>query len=307
MRNATTAEQRMLGTIQREAFNYFANETNLSNGLVADTTQPGVPSSIAATGLGLTAYPIGVERGFISRREAVKRTLAALRFFWNSKQGTSADATGYKGFYYHFLDMQTGTRAWNSELSTVDTALLLGGILTAAAYFDGNRAGEREIRDLAERLYERVDWNWARNGGHTVTHGWNPGRGFLRFRWEGYDEAHAAVRPRARRADARHSAGELRLVDDDVRMAHGSRHHVPARGVALRASAFAYVAGLPRYSRRVHGARTIATTSRTAVGRRWCSSDTPCSIQRLRALRRVLLGHHRERRARPSARKLSTA
>ena len=179
----------MLSAIQRESFNYFAHETNLSNGLVADTTQPGVPSSIAATGLALTAYPIGVERGFISRGAAVKRTLATLRFFWESKQGTEPDATGYKGFYYHFLDMQTGARAWKSELSTVDTALLLGGVLTAAAYFDGTRAGEGEIRDLADRLYERVDWNWARNGGLTVTHGWKPRSGFLRYRWEGYDEA----------------------------------------------------------------------------------------------------------------------
>jgi hypothetical protein len=188
-RHAITAESRMLGTIQREAFNYFANETNLSNGLVSDSTEPGAPSSIAAVGLGLTAYPIGVERGFISRREAVKRTLATLRFFWQSKQGPEPDATGYKGFYYHFLDRKTGARAWKSELSTVDTALLLGGMLTAAAYFTEDRPGEREIRDLAGRLYERVDWDWARNGGPTVTHGWKPGRGFLPYRWQGYDEA----------------------------------------------------------------------------------------------------------------------
>jgi Uncharacterized protein conserved in bacteria len=129
----------MLGTIQREAFNYFANEANLANGLVADTTQPGVPASIAATGLGLTAYPVAVERGFISRREAAKRTLATLRFFWESRQGPEPDATGYKGFYYHFLDMHSGARAWNSELSTVDSALLIAGMLTAAAYFDDRR------------------------------------------------------------------------------------------------------------------------------------------------------------------------
>ena len=184
-----SGESRLLGTIQREAFNYFANETNLSNGLVSDTTEPGAPSSIAAVGLGLTAYPIAVERGFIARREAAKRTRAALRFFWESRQGPQADATGYKGFYYHFLDMQTGARAWKCELSTVDTALLLGGMLTAAAYFSEDRPVEREIRDLADRLYERVDWNWARNGGLTVTHGWKPGRGFLPYRWQGYDEA----------------------------------------------------------------------------------------------------------------------
>src|SRR6185295_455533 len=103
-------------------------------------------------------------RGFISRTEAAERTLTTLRFFWQSKQGPEPDATGHKGFYYHFLDMQTGARAWQCELSTVDSALLVGGMLAAAAYFEGPAPAEREIRDLAERLYARVDWRWAQNG-----------------------------------------------------------------------------------------------------------------------------------------------
>jgi hypothetical protein len=182
-------ESRLLDVIQREAFSYFAHETNRANGLVFDTNSGVAPSSIAAVGLGLTAYPVAVERGFISRAEAVERTLTTLRFFWRSKQGPEPDATGYRGFYYHFLDMQTGARVWQCELSTVDSALLLAGMLTAAAYFDEDKRDEREIRDLADRLYARADWQWAQNNGDTVTHGWTPEAGFLPYRWEGYDEA----------------------------------------------------------------------------------------------------------------------
>ncbi|MEP7026977.1 MAG: glucoamylase family protein [Candidatus Eisenbacteria bacterium] len=179
----------MLDVIQRCAFSYFLQETNLANGLVRDKTRADWPSSIAAVGLALTVYPVGVERGFVTRAEAVERTLTALRFFWHSKQGPEPDATGYKGFYYHFLDMKTGARAMGSELSTIDSALLLGGILTAAAYFAADAPAEREIRDLADRLYARVDWQWAQDGGATVTHGWTPEGGFLPYRWRGYDEA----------------------------------------------------------------------------------------------------------------------
>ncbi len=94
-----------LEKLQRETFDYFLYETNPANGLVIDKTAPDWPASIAATGLGLACYPVGVERGFMSRAAAVERTLVTLRFFWNSPQGPEADATGYKGFYYHFLDM----------------------------------------------------------------------------------------------------------------------------------------------------------------------------------------------------------
>ena len=178
-----------LDTLQRTVFDYFRFEHNPANGLVADKTQPGSPASIAAIGLALAAYAVGVERGFIERSAARDLTLATLRFFWNSPQGTEPDATGYKGFYYHFLDMQTGRRVWQSELSTVDTTFLLAGMLSAQAYFGQDSEDEHEIRTLADALYRRVDWNWARNGGATVTHGWTPESGFLRYRWEGYDEA----------------------------------------------------------------------------------------------------------------------
>ena len=178
-----------LEKLQRETFGYFLHETNPANGLVIDKTAPDWPCSIAATGLALACYPVGVERGFMSRAAAVERTLVTLRFFWNSPQGPEPDATGFQGFYYHFLDMNTGRRVWQCELSTVDTGFLLAGALTAAAYFDLATADEREIRGLADALYRRADWQWAQDGGATLTHGWKPESGFLNYRWEGYDEA----------------------------------------------------------------------------------------------------------------------
>ena len=179
----------LLSDIQRLSFEYFLKEANPANGLIADRNAPGSPASIAAIGLALSSYPVGVERGFMTRAAAAGRTLATLRFFWNAPQGPEPDATGYKGFYYHFLDMKTGRRVWNCELSTVDTALLLAGALAAGAYFGEDDESELEIRRLADALYNRADWRWAQNGGATVTHGWRPAKGFLRYRWQGYDEA----------------------------------------------------------------------------------------------------------------------
>jgi len=178
-----------LESLQRDTFSYFLYETNPQNGLVLDKTAPDWPASIAATGLALAVYPVAIERSFITRAAAIDRVLATLRFFWNSPQGPQPDATGYQGFYYHFLDMQTGRRAWQCELSTVDSAILFAGVLTARAYFDADTPEEKEIRTLADALYRRADWSWAQNGGATVTHGWKPESGFLEYRWEGYDEA----------------------------------------------------------------------------------------------------------------------
>ncbi|MER9329901.1 glucoamylase family protein [Mesorhizobium sp. M0488] len=184
-----SAEQDDLATLQRETFDYFIHEANPANGLVLDKTEANWPASIAATGLALACYPVGVERGFMARGAAVERTLATLRFFWNSPQGPEPDATGYRGFYYHFLDMQTGRRAWQCELSTIDSTLLLAGALAAGQYFDADTEAETEIRTLADALYRRADWCWAQDQGETVTHGWTPEHGFLKYRWQGYDEA----------------------------------------------------------------------------------------------------------------------
>jgi len=178
-----------LETLQRLTFDYFLKETNPENGLVPDSTRQGSPCSITATGFALAAYPVGVERGFITRGDAIKRTLTTLRFFTHSPHGPEPDATGYQGFYYHFLDMKTGRRTWECELSTIDSTFLIAGALTAAEYFNRGTQGEREIRKLAHAIYARADWQWAQNRGVTVTHGWRPESGFIKYRWQGYNEA----------------------------------------------------------------------------------------------------------------------
>jgi hypothetical protein len=188
--NPQGTDEEMLGNLQRETFDYFLHEVNPVTGLIADSTQPGSPSSIAVAGMAISAYIAGVERKFLTRKNAVERILKILRFFYNSKQGRQKDATGYKGFYYHFLDMHTGKRTWRCELSTVDTTFFIAGALSAAVYFDSNDKDEIELRKLADELYRRVDWQWATNKGITITHGWKPGSGFLQYRWEDdYSEA----------------------------------------------------------------------------------------------------------------------
>ena len=178
-----------LAHLERDTFKYFADEMNPDNGLVPDNTRQGAPSSIAAVGFALTAYPIGVERGYLTREEAIERCLLTLRFFHDGPQGSATDDIGYKGFYYHFLDMKTGRRVWKSEISTIDTTYLIAGALTAAMYFNRETNEEQEIRRLANALYERADWQWAQNGALTVSHGWKPERGFIKYRWTGYSEA----------------------------------------------------------------------------------------------------------------------
>ena len=178
-----------IAELEQNTFSYFWRETNPQNGLIPDSTQENPPASIAGVGFALAAYPVGAERRFVTREEAAARALTTLRFFSESPQGPEPDATGYHGFYYHFLDVETGRRAWDSELSTIDTAILLAGALTSAAYFDGPNQVERKIRELADALYRRADWRWAQNGGATVAHAWRPMRGFDRHRWEGYNEA----------------------------------------------------------------------------------------------------------------------
>ncbi len=179
----------LLDHLQRITFDYFWNEVNPENGLIADSTRDRSAASIAAVGFALTIYPIAVERGLISRAQAAARTLTTLRFFWQSPQGRAADATGYKGFYYHFLEMANGRRKQQSELSTIDTTFLLAGALTAAQYFKAADGVEREIRELADMLYRRVDWPWAQDGQASVSMGWTPENGFVVNRWLGYSEA----------------------------------------------------------------------------------------------------------------------
>ena len=182
-------DEALLDTLQRAAFGYFPEQLNRDNGLVADTSREDSPISIAVVGFALSAYPVAVERGWMSRDEAVQCSLSALRFFRDCDQSGGVDATGYKGFFYHFLDATSGTRVWRSELSMIDTALLIAGALTTAMYFDADTLQEAELRTIADALYLRVDWRWAQDGGDTIMQGWKPESGFLHYGWEGYSEA----------------------------------------------------------------------------------------------------------------------
>ncbi|MGH7543390.1 MAG: glucoamylase family protein, partial [Gemmatimonadota bacterium] len=184
-----SADESLLLSLQKETFRYFTHETNSVNGLVLDSSRPDSPVSIAAAGLGLAAYPVAVERGLLGREEALARALAAVRFFHAAPQGREPDATGWKGFFYHFLDRESGRRVWSSELSTVDSAFLIGGMLVCAAYFNGPAPEETELREKVDEIYRQVDWKWALGRSRTLSHGWKPESGFLRYRWEGYDEA----------------------------------------------------------------------------------------------------------------------
>jgi hypothetical protein len=179
----------LLDGLQRAAFGYFLQEVNPVNGLVADTSREASPASIAVVGFALSIYPVAVERGWMTRTDAISHSLAALRFFWGSDQSGSPEATGYKGFYCHFLDMHTGARVWRSELSTIDTALLIAGALTASMYFSADTPEELELRRLVAALYGRIDWRWAQDGSETLRQGWKPECGFLHYGWEGYSEA----------------------------------------------------------------------------------------------------------------------
>jgi hypothetical protein len=189
LQRSEETDEALVDRLQKSAFTYFLRHTNRDNGLVADTSIKGSHCSIAAVGFALSSYPVAIERGWIDRAEAAEIILTTLNFFADSDQGEERAATGHRGFYYHFLDMKTGNRAWNSELSLIDTAIMFMGVLTVAAYFDRDEPDDVEIRDLAKMLYERADWRWALNKGDTLTMGWKPGGGFLRWRYQGYDEA----------------------------------------------------------------------------------------------------------------------
>lgn len=183
------ADAEMLDVLQRRAFDYFVKQTQAHNGLVADTSRPGSPASIAVVGFALSTYPVAVERAWMARDIAAQRCLTTLRFFSGSDQSGAVASTGCHGFYFHFLDVQTGLRAWQSELSSIDTALLIVGMLTASAYFTAPTPAETELRQLASALYERVDWNWAEHDDDAVALGWKPECGFLNYGWQGYNEA----------------------------------------------------------------------------------------------------------------------
>jgi hypothetical protein len=168
--------------VQRRTFQWFWDTTNSENGLVPDRWPTESFSSIAAVGFGLTAYGIGAERGWVTREQAAQRVLTTLRFFENGVEG-------HKGFFYHFVDMKTGKRFKQVELSTIDTTLFLAGALFCQSYFDRDNEREREIRETVERLYTRAEWTFFHERHPLVSMGWTPEAGLHDYDYTGYNEA----------------------------------------------------------------------------------------------------------------------
>ncbi len=193
---ASPEEEAFLDSLQYKTFLYFMNEVNPSNGLVKDRSTNGSPSSIAAVGFALPVWTIGIEHNWIERKKGVQLTLNLLKFLMNSEQSTASDATGYNGFYYHFLDMETGKRYRDCELSSIDTAWLLAGIRFARMYYDRENDDEKAIRNLADSVSFRMNWDWwvkpdsVKDFGGAVTMGWDPKNGFGGMSWIGYNEGH---------------------------------------------------------------------------------------------------------------------
>ena len=181
-----------IAELQERTFRWFWELTPHETGLTPDRWPTPSFCSIAAVGFALTAYGIGAERGWITRAEALERTLNTLRFFANAPQGdAAAGVTGHRGFFYHFLDARSGARFERTELSSIDTTLLLGGVLFAQSYFAGADAGEAEVRRLADEIYGRVQWTWMRPRAPLVAMGWHPedsGK-FIDYDWDQYNEA----------------------------------------------------------------------------------------------------------------------
>src|SRR5688572_18897819 len=156
---APDRDDAFIAELQERTFRWFWEQTPHETGLTPDRWPTPSFCSVAAVGFGLTAYGVGVERGWITRAQALERTLNTLRFFRNARQGDAASGViGHRGFFYHFLDARAGTRFERTELSSIDTTLLLGGVLFAQSYFDRDEAGELEVRRLADEIYARVEW-----------------------------------------------------------------------------------------------------------------------------------------------------
>ena len=188
--NPFASNDAFLDYVQQANFDYFWYMANPTNGLIPDRSATGSVCSIAAEGFGLTAIGIGIDHGWITRTQGVARVKAALNTFLTWPQGASdAGIIGYKGWFYHFLDMNTAMRTWDSELSSIDTTWLLAGVLYDKQYFNGTNSDEADIRSMADAIVSRVDWTWMAQGTDKVAMGWQPDTGFTTFgNWVGYNE-----------------------------------------------------------------------------------------------------------------------
>lgn len=175
------ADDALLEEVEKASFKYFWTQAHPETGIVMDRCHAREPvtsdlGSIAATGFGLTALCIGEKRGFVLRSAAETRALNTLRFLWKK-------LPNHRGFFYHFGNINTGERLWDSEVSSVDTAILLCGVLTCRQHFPHS-----EISELALEVFNRVDWNWLSEDTPILPHGWTPEGGFLQYRWGDYSE-----------------------------------------------------------------------------------------------------------------------
>ena len=179
-----------LDDLEHRTFRWFWELSDPQTGLIPDRAPTPSFSSVAAVGFGLTADVIGVQRGWVARSDAAARAARTLRFLRDAPQTSAgSDATGYRGFFYHFLDMRTGKRFEKTELSTIDSALLFAGALTCASYFDRPDETERQIREDADAIYRRAEWDWASPRPPGIAMGWTPEAGFHDWNWHGYDES----------------------------------------------------------------------------------------------------------------------
>lgn len=179
----------VLAELHRRTFDYFWQSMDPDTGLHPDNWPNPNFCSIAAVGFGLSAHVIGVQSGYVSRAEAARRARLTLQTLWSAPQGPQDVAvSGHKGFFYHFLDMKTALRFKTCELSSVDTALMMAGALTCAAFFDGADADESEIRRLAQALYDRIDWTFLERDSGLISMGWRPESGLIERNWDRYNE-----------------------------------------------------------------------------------------------------------------------
>lgn len=189
---SSSTDDAFLADLEKRTFDWFWERTNAENGLVPDRWPTPSFSSVAAVGFGLGAWGVGAERGWITRGQARDRTLTTLRFLWRAPAGPEPKGkTTYRGFFYHFLDMRSGERFETVELSTMDTALLMGGVLFSQSYFDRDDPAEREIRALADSLYRRVEWDFFQLDERGFSMAWRPEDSppFNPTRWSGLDES----------------------------------------------------------------------------------------------------------------------
>ena len=269
-----------LDSLSLQTFSYFWDLAHPKNGQIPDRWPTKSFSSIAATGFGLTTYLVGVERGYISREKAATRVLTTLTFLNRAPKGNAAAGiSGYKGFFYHFLD-SAGLRFQRVELSTIDTGLLMAGVLSAQSFFDQQTPTEQHIGAVSDSLFLAVEWDWAMNGNDVMSMGWHPESGFIKAKWQGYTGLGSGLGDRRehgrlpRRERAVPPPGPVRRADRDlgavparpVRRRRRQRAGVPQQPAALPAQPRGPVVPRPARAR-----RSSRSSSARARGRTRCS------------------------------------